>query len=131
MVLCQLRQYRTTRRVQDGGLASTYTYDGDSLKRSSQEIKSGRTTLVWDGTDYLQGRLTKYANASIFEFHNFPAQLTAGSTSSVTVVPKSAATSTWAAAADDRLGSQTSESKLTLEINRRTVMRLELFQNEG
>lgn len=33
----------------------TYTYDGDGLKRS--EISStGRTTLVWDGTDYLQER---------------------------------------------------------------------------
>lgn len=33
----------------------TYTFDGDGLKRS--EISStGRTTLVWDGTDYLQER---------------------------------------------------------------------------
>jgi YD repeat-containing protein len=33
----------------------TYTYSGDGLKRS-EITSSGRTTLVWDGSEYLQGR---------------------------------------------------------------------------
>ncbi|MBW7927086.1 MAG: hypothetical protein H3C58_03140 [Fimbriimonadaceae bacterium] len=34
---------------------TTYAYDGDGLKRS-ETTGSGRTTLIWDGADYLQGR---------------------------------------------------------------------------
>jgi len=34
---------------------TTYLYDGDGMKKV--EISGGtRTTLVWDGSDYLQGR---------------------------------------------------------------------------
>jgi len=31
---------------------NTFTYDGDGLKRC-EILGSSRTTLVWDGTDYL------------------------------------------------------------------------------
>ena len=42
-------------RHENGGTVSTYSYDGDGLKRA--EIVAGAvTTLVWDGSDYLQGR---------------------------------------------------------------------------
>jgi YD repeat-containing protein len=37
------------------GTRSTYTYDGDGLKRAEISA-SGRTTLVWDGVEYLQER---------------------------------------------------------------------------
>jgi len=37
------------------GTSVSYTYSGDSLKRS--EWNAGTpTTLVWDGQDYLEGR---------------------------------------------------------------------------
>ena len=40
---------------ENGGTVTTYTYAGDGLKRS--EVVAGAvTTLVWDGSDYLQGR---------------------------------------------------------------------------
>ncbi len=39
----------------DAGTRTTYTYSGDGLKRSEKD-GSGTTTLVWDGSDYLQGR---------------------------------------------------------------------------
>jgi len=35
---------------------STYTYDGDGLKRTEQVSGAGVTTLVWDGDEYLQAR---------------------------------------------------------------------------
>ena len=38
-----------------GTAVNTMTYDGDGLKRN-EIAGSGRTTLVWDGTDYLQAR---------------------------------------------------------------------------
>lgn len=38
-----------------GAVVNTMTYDGDGLKRN-EIAGSGRTTLVWDGTDYLQAR---------------------------------------------------------------------------
>jgi len=42
-------------RHESGGVISTYQYDGDGKKRV--ELVSGaRTTLIWDGEDYLQGR---------------------------------------------------------------------------
>ena len=43
-------------RHEASGTISTYTYQGsDGLKRS--ELVSGaRTTIVWDGDEYLQGR---------------------------------------------------------------------------
>ena len=34
---------------------STYVYDADGFKRY-EELSTGTTTLVWDGSDYLQGR---------------------------------------------------------------------------
>ena len=34
---------------------TTYTYDADDFKRY-EDTSSGRTTIVWDGSDYLQGR---------------------------------------------------------------------------
>lgn len=37
------------------GLVTSYTYDGDGLKRS-ENTPSGFTTLIWDGSEYLQGR---------------------------------------------------------------------------
>jgi YD repeat-containing protein len=42
-------------RHQDGATVVTYTYAADGLKRS-EVAAGGTTTLVWDGTDYLQGR---------------------------------------------------------------------------
>lgn len=39
----------------DGLARTTFAYDGDGLKRS-ETTGSGRTTLIWDGGDYLQGR---------------------------------------------------------------------------
>ncbi|MBL8067374.1 MAG: hypothetical protein JNM28_02910 [Armatimonadetes bacterium] len=39
----------------DSGARTTYTYSGDGLKRS-EATGSGRTTIVWDGSEYLQGR---------------------------------------------------------------------------
>lgn len=38
-----------------GSVVATFLYDGDGLKRV-EWVGSSRTTLVWDGTDYLQGR---------------------------------------------------------------------------
>ncbi|MDI9640041.1 hypothetical protein QM565_30495 [Geitlerinema splendidum] len=37
------------------GTKTTYTYSGDGLKRSERS-GSSITTLVWDGSEYLQGR---------------------------------------------------------------------------
>ncbi len=38
-----------------GSVRFTYTYDASGLKRY-EDAPSGRTTIIWDGTDYLQGR---------------------------------------------------------------------------
>ena len=38
-----------------GGTSTTYTYSGDGLKRV-ENVAGSVTTLVWDGSDYLQGR---------------------------------------------------------------------------
>jgi YD repeat-containing protein len=38
------------------GTLSTYTYQGDGLRRSAIEPGGSLTTTVWDGTDYLQER---------------------------------------------------------------------------
>ncbi len=35
---------------------STYTYDGDGLRRPTHEPAASLTTFVWDGDDYLQER---------------------------------------------------------------------------
>src|SRR5262245_28157251 len=35
---------------------STYSYDGDGLRRTLQEAGGALTTVIWDGTDYLQER---------------------------------------------------------------------------
>ena len=40
---------------QSGSSTATYTCDGDGMKRL-EPVDGVRTTLVWDGTDYLQGR---------------------------------------------------------------------------
>ena len=40
---------------QDGSSVATYLYDGDGLKRV-EYVDGARTTLIWDGPDYLQGR---------------------------------------------------------------------------
>ena len=39
-----------------GSSFTTYTYDGNSLKRSEHTSPAGKTTLVWDGMTYLQER---------------------------------------------------------------------------
>ncbi len=39
----------------DGSTLTRYTYDGDGLKRTEQS-GSTTTTLIWDGSEYLQGR---------------------------------------------------------------------------
>ena len=39
----------------EAATVNTMTYDGDGLNRNEIAV-SGRTTLVWDGTDYLQAR---------------------------------------------------------------------------
>jgi RHS repeat-associated protein len=36
-----------------GGARSTYTFDGDGLRRTAQERNALPTTMVWDGSDYL------------------------------------------------------------------------------
>ena len=35
------------------GTRSTYTYNGDGLRRSRNEAGGGINTVIWDGTDYL------------------------------------------------------------------------------
>ena len=40
---------------EQGSVKSTYSYDGDGLKRTEQ-VGSGITSLVWDSTEYLQAR---------------------------------------------------------------------------
>ena len=35
---------------------STYTFSGDGLRRTAQDQGSALTTMIWDGTDYLQER---------------------------------------------------------------------------
>ena len=35
---------------------SSYTYDGDGLRRSKQEPGGSLTTMVWDGSEYLQAK---------------------------------------------------------------------------
>jgi YD repeat-containing protein len=42
-------------RHEQGGTTTTYTYSGDGLKRS-ENVAGTVTTLIWDGSDYLQGR---------------------------------------------------------------------------
>ena len=48
--------YTVNRAIKaNGRTVATYTYSGDGLKR--QEFVNGvSTTIVWDGTNYLQGR---------------------------------------------------------------------------
>ena len=36
----------------EGGVRTSYTYDGDGLKRS-ERVGAGVTTLLWDGRNYL------------------------------------------------------------------------------
>jgi len=36
----------------EGGVRTTYAYDGDGLKRS-ERAGAGVTTLLWDGRNYL------------------------------------------------------------------------------
>jgi YD repeat-containing protein len=40
---------------QSGSSVATYAYDGFGLKRV-EYVDGALTTLIWDGTDYLQGR---------------------------------------------------------------------------
>ena len=40
----------------DGSNRFTYTYDASSLKRY-EDAPTGRTMIVWDGANYLQGRI--------------------------------------------------------------------------
>jgi YD repeat-containing protein len=43
-------------RHESGGVTTTYTYQGsDGLKRSEQ-VGAARTTIIWDGDEYLQER---------------------------------------------------------------------------
>jgi hypothetical protein len=42
-------------RHENAGVVSTYTYSGDGLKLS-ENIVGAVTTIVWDGSDYLQAR---------------------------------------------------------------------------
>ena len=42
-------------RHEQGASIVAYLYDGDGLKRV-ELVHGNRTTLVWDGTDYLQER---------------------------------------------------------------------------
>ena len=37
-------------------ILTSFTYSGDGLKRAEVAYPGTRTTLVWDGLDYLQGR---------------------------------------------------------------------------
>lgn len=39
-----------------GSAISTFAYDGDNLKRVEIAKNGAKTTLVWDGTDYLEER---------------------------------------------------------------------------
>ena len=42
----------TSVRFPDGS-RSTYTYEGDGLRRSAHEAGVGLVTFIWDGADYL------------------------------------------------------------------------------
>ncbi len=46
---------RENRLIRSQTTPSTFTYDGDDLRRSLI-VNSGITTFVWDGDDYLQER---------------------------------------------------------------------------
>ena len=39
----------------DGSNRFTYTYDASSLKRY-EDAPTGRTTIMWDGSNYLGGK---------------------------------------------------------------------------
>lgn len=32
---------------------TSYTYDGDNPKRTEEALNGDKTTIIWDGTDYL------------------------------------------------------------------------------
>lgn len=49
-------QNRLTKVLNPDGTISTYTYGGDGPRRSAQEPGKPVTTMVWDGSDYLQER---------------------------------------------------------------------------
>lgn len=40
-------------RVNNRGQLSTYSYDGERLRRTAHEPGSSLTTFVWDGSDYI------------------------------------------------------------------------------
>ena len=40
----------------NGEVTTTYSYSGDGKKRT-EAVGNALTTLVWDGEDYLQGRV--------------------------------------------------------------------------
>lgn len=40
----------------DTAAITTYLYDGDGLKKVEISGSGDRTTLIWDGTEYLQER---------------------------------------------------------------------------
>jgi YD repeat-containing protein len=50
------KENRLIRHAQDEVEDSIFTYDGDGLKRTENDGTAEVTTLVWDGSDYLQGR---------------------------------------------------------------------------
>jgi hypothetical protein len=45
------KENRLSIHAQNAGM-NTFTYDGDGLKRS-EALGASKTTLVWDGSDYL------------------------------------------------------------------------------
>ena len=43
-------------RHENGGVVTTYLYSGDGKKRVEQ-VGAAVKTLIWDGEDYVQGRV--------------------------------------------------------------------------
>lgn len=54
VIMAYDKENRLVNEMRNGTVA-TYTYSGDGLKRSSI-VDGAVTTLVWDGSEYLQGR---------------------------------------------------------------------------
>lgn len=88
------------------------------MKRMSEEASSGVSTLVWDGTNYLQGRLTPYVNAAAYDSQSIPTQMNASATAVITVAVRNTGTSTWTQAAQFLLGSDSPMDNLTWGLGR-------------
>jgi len=92
---------------------ATYVYDGDGKKRISAESGTGLTTLVWDGDDYLLGRVTANADGAVFVSQSVPASIPAGTAASVSVTFSNSGTNTWTPAGSYEIGFQAPQDDTT------------------